>query len=75
MNGPWTHRTLATAVLGFAVAFLYQFATVLQSLQDYEQLWNSPKIGGDVVMGLIYGLVALGAALGLNVRRMIGVEK
>lgn len=59
------HRTVATACLAFLIVFGWKVSAVLSALQSW-QAWDQPKVAADLVQALVFGLVALGLALGLN---------
>lgn len=61
-----TQMTLAGVVLIGVTVFLYQVAQVIQKIQSWEVLWNPPTVG-ELLMAVVFGLMAVGAALGLDV--------
>lgn len=65
MTDHWTHRTIATALLAFLIVTGWKVSAILASLESW-QAWDQPKIAGDLVQAMVFGLVALGLALGLN---------
>lgn len=47
-------------------AFLYQLALVIGKIQTWEVIWNPPTVA-DMLQAVVYGLMAVLGALGLNV--------
>lgn len=70
MNEHWTQRSLATALLCFLIVAGWKVSAVLATLQSWEG-WNQPKVAGDLVMALVFGLIALAAGLGLNLGTLL----
>lgn len=71
MNDQNTHRSLATALLIAAIVSGWKVSAVLGTLQDWQG-WNQPKLAADLLQALVYGLIALAAGLGLNIRTLLG---
>ncbi len=70
MSDRWTHRTLATALLGFLIVSGWKVSGVLGSLQTWDA-WNQPHVAGELVQAIVYGLIALGFGLGLNIGTLV----
>ena len=65
------HRTLALAALAGLSFFLYQVAGILSKISDWSVIWNPPTVG-QLLSAVAGALVAIGAALGIDVRKLIG---
>jgi hypothetical protein len=63
-------RTAFVVTLTGVTAFLYQLATILQAHQQWHEL-QGPAGVGELLMAMVYGLVAVGGALGLNLQRFV----
>lgn len=70
MNGHTTQRAILTALLGFLIVAGWKVSAVLASLQSWAA-WNQPKVAGDLLMAIVFGLVALALGLGLNVGSLL----
>ena len=66
-----THSVLLTAVLGGLGAFLYCLNGLLQKIDSWEIIWNPPQTG-ELLMCGFWAIMAVGAAMGLNVRTLLG---
>lgn len=67
---PWYQRTLFVAFLAAAVAFLWTMYGLINELQDWSILWNPPSVA-HMILGVIYALVAFGAALGISPAKLL----
>jgi hypothetical protein len=63
------HRTLALVVLAGTGTFLYQIAGLLSKIESWEVIWNPPNVA-QMLFAMVAALVAIGAALGLNVKTL-----
>jgi hypothetical protein len=61
-----THGTLATACLAALIVTLYKVSLVLGALNSW-QAYDQPKVAGELMQAVVFGLVALALGLGLNV--------
>lgn len=67
----WKHRTLATAVLVGVIGFLYPLMQVFLELKSWEGAWEQPALAGKLIWCLICGLMAMAAAMGLNIGNLL----
>ena len=58
---------MATAALIGIVVFCYKVAGVFTTLHSWEGAWQQPKLAGDLLMALVFGLVGFLAAIGVNI--------
>lgn len=70
MNEQNKYRTLAFVLLAGLVTFLYQMAGVVSKLQNWQAL-REPVNAADMMVAVAAALVAMGAALGLDLPAMI----
>ncbi len=63
-------RTLATCVLAGLIGFGYQLSEVLKHHTSWDQM-TEPVGVGELVFCLVCGLIAVGAAGGLNVGSLL----
>lgn len=59
-------RTAATCVIAGAVSFLWCFSELLDKIESWEIAWNPPSTG-ELLQCVCWGLLAIGAALKLDV--------
>lgn len=64
------HRALATAFLASIIVFTWKMAVILQTLQDFDQLWTPPKVS-DVLMAFVFAAIAFASGIGINIRSLL----
>lgn len=65
------NKVLATAVLAGTTVFLYQLAGVVRKINDWSVIWNPPTVA-DLLIAVVFALIAVGAALGINLKEFLG---
>jgi hypothetical protein len=63
-------RTAFVVTLTGLTAFVYQLASVLHEHSVWQD-FQGPAGVGELLMAIVYGLVAVGGALGLNLQRFV----
>lgn len=66
----WKDRGAFTGVILFTAAFLWQLQELLKKHTDWDQLRTPPGVG-EIVFAMLMGVLAVGAAAGLNVTSLI----
>lgn len=65
-----TQRGLAAIVLVGLIGFLYPLAGVIQKITSWAVIWDPPAVG-EIVQCIVFGLVAVAGAMGLDVPALI----
>ena len=66
----FTHRILLTAVIVGLIAFLWPLADLVASLNNWTE-WSQPAAASKLIKCVIPALVAIGAALGLDLTQVL----
>ena len=65
------HQKLALVAIAGLSYFLYQVAGILSKINDWSVIWNPPTVA-QLLSAVAGALVAIGAALGIDIRKLIG---
>ena len=65
-----THRILLTALIVGLVAFLWPLSQLIASLNNWTE-WSQPAVSAKLIQCVIPALVAIGAALGLDLTQVL----